>query len=528
MSDEFIRELEEINAGLERLRAPAAPDTLPLFGSDGTNAVFSQILGVQLMPKNVTQFREALNRTFHVDGGKVRYAEPALGLSIHSGGVASTGEPASMQVRVAKIVSEALPLLDSLKPLTVTDAEDSEAIRTLVRSEVKELAALFTAETLVPQRIDLVFRKLMRYDPEATQRTVTDPDAVRGLLGKLRKKFALTFADSRTLGEEQTRTRYLILVGYIDMLQLSWHSLRSGLDRTESIGSLIQQMHRILLTLRRAVRHFVQALEAEWIGHPEQMSIELDTDPAISIAALVGWIDHLASPTSAALLTEGREAIRESFLPTARQICGVIQDGLLPLFDDNHPGVQTYGTPSIYASASSARMKTVPAICCTEDEQPDIACEPAPIRINSRKARRAARFLSSQIATLYKYARMAATEDRPVIAKTCFFPPYPQSNNDRYHALTAGMMVRVQVQGERFEAGATIALQRDDCDVARGPALITSCGIEATVLLPDDIEPGPLDLHVANVTPGSEATVPKVIYVQNVYAPPPPNVRRKK
>ncbi|HEX7828809.1 MAG TPA: hypothetical protein VF787_04105, partial [Thermoanaerobaculia bacterium] len=368
MSDEFIRELEEINAGLERLRAPAVSDTQPLFGSDGTNAVFSQILGVQLMPKNVTQFREALNRTFHVDAGKVSYAEPALGLSIHSGGVAATGEPASMQVRVAKIVSEALPLLDSLKPLTVTDLEDSEAIRALVRSEIKELATLFAAETLVPQRIDLVFRKLMRYDPDATQRTVTDPDAVRGLLGKLRKKFALTYADSRTLGEEQTRTRFLILVGYIDMLQLSWHALRSGLDRTESIGGLIQQMHRILLTLRRSARHFVQALEAEWIGHPEQMSIELDTDPAISIAALIGWIDHLASPANAALLTEGREAIRESFLPTAQQICGVIQTGLLPLFEDNHPGVQpTYGLQSDWTDGADVRMKAVTPNCCAND-----------------------------------------------------------------------------------------------------------------------------------------------------------------
>ncbi|MEA2488993.1 MAG: hypothetical protein QOH21_785 [Acidobacteriota bacterium] len=523
-TQDVLKQLEEINASLSGLfaqRDPAPDPDMPL-GGDTTNALFSRLLGVQQTGDAVV-FRNALANAFRVDkNAKVTYTAPSAAIqTLHTGSIPLSGEPASMQVRVRTIVNEILPLLASLKPLTVTDLEDAETTRTLVGNELRDLVALFGGETLVPQRIDLVFRKLMQYDPEAVHLTFTDPDVVRGLLGKLRHRFALTQAKAHTLGEDQTRTDFRIIVNYVDMLKLSWHAMRGDIDRTgaDSIGSVVQQMYRGLLTLRRAVRNLDTALSAEAIGQPERMAIELDTAPPITLAEAMAWCDDLASPRITALLREGREAIASSFLPAVQQLCSVMTTGLLPLVQRGDDPTAPAGLPEYDdepAADDEERLAApgpVPAFC--EDPAPaPPPCDPVPFRIRTLRTRVAAERVGSEIASLYQLARRAASNGGPVIEKALFYTATATTPDDRLYALMPSTRANVQIHGRGFDDQVRVTFRRGKYELG-GVSNLTRipCGLSGTVDVPTwtDLQPGPIDLYIENVRTGGETRHPAVI-----------------
>jgi hypothetical protein len=520
-SQDVLRQLEEINASLAGLSAQRDPGPAPgiNFGGDTTNALFSRLLGVQQTGDPVV-FRQALAAVFRAGkDAKITYMPPSAAIqALHTGTIPLTGEPASMQVRVRTIVNEILPLLAGLKPLTLTDIEDAETTRVLVGNELRDLVALFGAETLVPQRIDLVFGNLMRYDPGTPHLTFTDPDAVRGLLGKLRERFALTHATAQTLGEDQTRTDFRIIVNYIDMLKLSWHAMRQDLDRqgAESIGSVVQQMYRGLLTLRRAVRQFDLALSAESIGQPERMSVELETTPPMTVAELINWLDDIGGPRSIALLREGREAISLSFLPAVQQLCAIIQDGLLPLMqqedvDDDDPGDPGYVPPVPAPTPAPPRLATpgpneVPPFC--EDPAPPPAtCEPLPFRIRTMRTRIAAERVGSQVASLYRLAKLAGSNGGPVIEKVVFYTSHATTPADQLYVLLPEVRANVQIHGRGFDEVVSASIRRGK--TVLGPVTNLKripCGLSGTIDTGTwkDAEAGPVDLYVANVRTGGE------------------------
>lgn len=533
-SQDVLKQLEEINASLYGLfgqrEAALDPDT-PI-GGDTTNALFSQLLGVQQTGDPVV-FRKALANAFPVSSDfKVTYQAPSAAIQVlHTGSIPVTGEPASMQVRVRTIVNEVLPLLAGLKPLTVRDAEDAETTRSLVGTELRELVALFGAETLVVGRIDLVFRKLMCYDPDASQLSFVDPDVVRGLLGDLRNRFALTQDKAHTLGEDQTRTDFRVIVNYVDMLKLSWHAMRADYDRegAESIASLVQQIYRGLLTLRRAARNLDSALSAESIGPPERMAIELETTPAITIAEVMNWVDDLASPRTIALLREGRDAVASSFLPSAEQLCHVIHTGLLPLvqhddeadeepYENGEGAVEEPVEEETYSSrkARSAPRGSVPPFCEDEPPKRPVVCKPVPFRIRTLRARVAAERVAGQVASLYRLAKMAASNVRPVIEKVYFYPASATRRDDRLYVLLPSTHANVQIHGSGFDDSVKVTLRRGKYDVAAATYVTRiPCGLSGTIDLGESVEPGPLDLHVENVRTGGQARFTNAIFVED-------------
>jgi hypothetical protein len=534
-SQDVLKQLEEINASLYGLfgqREPAPNPDAPI-GGDTTNALFSQLLGVQQTGDAVV-FRKALANAFPVSSDfKVTYQAPSAAIqALHTGTIPATGEPASMQVRVRTIVNEVLPLLARLAPLTVRDAEDAETARSLVGNELRELVALFGAETLVPQRIDLVFRKLMQYDPDTSHLSFTDPDVVRGLLGKLRDRFALTQDKADTLGEDQTRTDFRVIVNYVDMLKLSWHAMRADHDRegAESIASLVQQMYRGLLTLRRAARNLDSALSAESIGQPERMAIELDTTPAITIAEVMSWVDDLASPRTIALLREGREAIASSFLPSAEQLCHIINTGLLPLVqhdqetdDETDESGEEAVQEAVEEEAATSRKAryaprgAVPAFC--EDDPPRaVICRPVPFRIRTLRARVAAERVGGQVASLYRLARMAASNVRPVIEKVHFYTASATTKDDRLYVLLPSTHANVQIHGSGFDDSVKVTLRRGKYEVGAATHVTRiPCGLSGTIDMEkwEYVEPGPLDLYVENVRTGGQARFSNAIFVED-------------
>ena len=532
-TQDVLKQLEEINASLSGLSAQRDPDPDTPLGGDTTNALFSRLLGVQQTGDAVV-FRNALANAFPVDkNAKVTYTAPNSAIqTLHTGSIPLSGEPASMQVRVRTIVNEILPLLAALKPLTVTDLEDAETTRTLVGNELRDLVALFGGETLVPQRIDLVFRKLMNYDPEAVHLTFTDPDVVRGLLGKLRERFALTQAKAHTLDEDQTRTNFRIIVNYVDMLKLSWHAMRGDVDRTgaDSVGSVVQQMYRGLLTLRRSVRNLDAALSAEAIGQPERMAIELGTAPPITLAEALAWADDLASPRITALLREGREAISSSFLPAVQQLCEVMTTGLLPFVREENdredePGEQEEDAADENDAATAApapqvRLSApprVPAFCEYPAPAP-APCDPVPFRIRTLRTRVAAERVASEIASLYQLARRAASNGGPVIEKALFYSIRATTPADRLYALMPNTVANVQIHGRGFDDYLRVTFRRGKyqfgalTDIRRIP-----CGLSGTIDVEGwtDVTPGLVDLYVENIRTGGETRHAAVISIED-------------
>jgi hypothetical protein len=326
--------------------------------------VLGQILGVRL-DDDIGRFRSALARAFPVrinalTGTKsVAYIAPSYAVqSLQGGSTPTTGALASIQAQTSLLVAEALTVLARLRPLHCACDAGVESLRGLMRGELEALPALF-AQDIAPRssQINITFLQLTGVGADEDPPASPDPANFNGQIAELGSRLGMS-EPARTIDDEEIRTDFRIFVSYVWMLQTAWAAIRDDFDNAgpESLGTSLHRLQRRLLALRYANREVYAALDKARIGAAERMTFLLGSEPAISLADLLAWIDEVASAKGLAVISAGQDGIG-TFVPVVQQLLAIVCGELKPLVDGKSV-VSSIETPDCDGCADSTFLGT--------------------------------------------------------------------------------------------------------------------------------------------------------------------------
>src|SRR5262249_55668792 len=143
-----------------------------------------------------------------------------------------TGAQASLYTRAQVARDNSLPLLDTLKPLRPDfDPEATASIVALVRSGTTRLVdeiGVFGGPRI--ERVDEYFTQLLGAKTDITGK----PENVGGMLGSLAKRFGMQRGRILSVDDEQNFTNFIIIVDYINSLNVTWQAQKKYLSRNGS------------------------------------------------------------------------------------------------------------------------------------------------------------------------------------------------------------------------------------------------------------------------------------------------------
>jgi hypothetical protein len=220
-----------------------------------------------------------------------------------------TGAQASIYSRAKVALDQIVPLLDGLTPLREdADPEDCEAIRSIIRSELKDQLVPELGKVGGPrvQLVQQIFNLLLGPDPVAQ-----DPENVRGQLEELRKRFGLRRKFVNTVDEEVTLTNFLIIVDYINSLYNTWQEQAKYLGR-QNFGQPFLGTQFVLLSqqfdvVAESVRQAYDAMDSVFFGQAERETtqLSLNGEPWITVAELLKWVEDSATVLFPQLVQDG-------------------------------------------------------------------------------------------------------------------------------------------------------------------------------------------------------------------------------
>jgi hypothetical protein len=255
-----------------------------------------------------------------------------------AGGI--TGAQASLYSRAQEALNQALPLLDGLYPLDPeADAEDVTALKGIARSQLTELVnELGVAGGPRISRINQYFQLLLQdgppFPPKPVSSFVTEPDDIKGTLGKLRDELGLKFSEDfvNTVQDEQDVTNFRILSDYVTSLAQSWINNLDffGLKTDKPFfGTQLVLLSRQLSVVSESVDEVRFALDSVFIGPAERQTLKLDFGPddePLFAEDLFNWVQSFATEEGPRLIQDGgKYAVQFSFLPVARQLQGLVK-----------------------------------------------------------------------------------------------------------------------------------------------------------------------------------------------------------
>ena len=234
----------------------------------------------------------------------------------------ATGAQASIYERARVALDHALPLLDGLKPLrTDSDDESTESVRAIVRSALTELVAeLGNVGGPRVQRVNEYFTRLLGddvdFDPAFFGTTdfatlVGRPEDVEGALGELATRFGFERGLVLTVQEERNFTNFLILVDYTTSLFQTWVAQKPFVERNslpdKFLGTQLIRLSQVFNVIVESVHEAYSAMDSVFFGPEEREVHEIvfNGDPRITVAELLGWVEHFAS-------VEGPQLIQSS------------------------------------------------------------------------------------------------------------------------------------------------------------------------------------------------------------------------
>ena len=211
-----------------------------------------------------------------------------------------TGAQASIYARAKAAMDQALPLLDGLTPLREdADPEDCEAIRALVRSELKDqlVPELGKPGGPVVQLVEQVFILLL-----GSKTPISDLETVGGHLGELRFRFGLERKRVNNVAEEVILTNFLIVVDYINSLYITWLAQGKFLGRLKDspkpfLGTQLVLLSQQLEEVAESVSEAYDAMDSVFFGPAERQATQLkfDGQPFITVAELLAWVEKFAT-----------------------------------------------------------------------------------------------------------------------------------------------------------------------------------------------------------------------------------------
>jgi len=279
-------------------------------------------------------FLAALNQSFTVKQieGHTEVTWTPRSYAVQTGLGALTGAQASIYTRAKAAFDQAGPLLAGLYALSPTaDPQDVEAIRAIVLSSLTELVNELGIEG-GPRvlRADDLFQQLLGPDGE------TDPEHVKGHLGRLSRIFGLERKWVNTIDQEQNLTNYLILVDYVLGLRMSWTTQRRfftrGAGADPFLGTQLVLVERSLAVVAQSVQDAYAAMDSVYVGKEERQVVELQypNQPSLFVAELLSWIDQVASTEGPQLIRDGGKMGVLSFGPTIGNLAFLAAGALIP------------------------------------------------------------------------------------------------------------------------------------------------------------------------------------------------------
>ncbi|MFE7835166.1 carboxypeptidase regulatory-like domain-containing protein [Streptomyces sp. NPDC057474] len=266
---------------------------------------------------HVSGFQAALAGAFELREvqGHTEFTWHPRGYAVQADLGALTGAQASIHNRAKNALDQITPLLTGLTPLDpAADPQDTESVRTIVRTELGELVDELAIEGGPRvQRVDELFFLLLGRQAFAPG---LDADSVGGQLARLRDRFGLKSTYIATLDEERAVTNFRIVVDHLVALAVGWDGYRdlfSGTDRT-SLGTVLIQLSRSLDVVAQGVEETVFALESVFIDASQRQTIRLrfpdDKPPSILLSDLLDWVVRVSTSEGPRLIREaGRDGV---------------------------------------------------------------------------------------------------------------------------------------------------------------------------------------------------------------------------
>ena len=244
-------------------------------------------------------------------------------------------------------MNQSLPLLDGFYALNPdSDSEMVSALKDIVRSQLTQL----TGEMGYPggpriSRVNQYFHLLLGGEPlpNRPERNFpaipSDPDKVRGSLGRLRDELQLQSFSKyvNSVGDEQDITNYRIFSDYLTSLAQSWvNNLKFfGLDTKHAfLGSHLVLISRQLSVVADTVDEVRFTLESVFIGDAERQTLQLNfsNDPAMFIEDLLSWTQGFAKDEGPQLIqTSGKLGVGDGFLPIVEKLHRLVGEAQDPL-----------------------------------------------------------------------------------------------------------------------------------------------------------------------------------------------------
>lgn len=267
-----------------------------------------------------------------------------------SGGI--TGAQASMYTRAQDALQQALPLLDGLYALNPdSDADMVSALKDIVNSQFTELVSELGYAggpriSRVGQYFQLLLGQALPTTATISFPIVSDPDLIKGTLGRLRDELQLqSFSHYvNTVEDEQDITNYRILSDYLTSLAQSWVNNVGffGLDTTKAfLGSQLVLLSRQLSVIGETVGEVRFALDSVFIGPSERQTLQLEFasgDPAMFIEDLLSWAEAFAKDEGPQLIQNaGKLGVGDGFLPVVNTLTTLMTGARYPLNEKDLP-----------------------------------------------------------------------------------------------------------------------------------------------------------------------------------------------
>jgi hypothetical protein len=264
-----------------------------------------------------------------------------------SGGI--TGAQASMYTRAQDAVQSSLPLLNGLYTLNPdTDDEMVVALKDIVSSQFTELVnELGNPGGPRISRVNQYFNLLLG-DPRfltlgsntAPFAVISDPDSIKGTMGRLRKELEVESFSRyvNTVEDEQDVTSFRILSDYLTSLAQSWvnNIMFFGLDTKRAfLGTQLVLLSRQLSVIGETVEEVRFTLDSVFIGASERQTLQLEFasgDPAMFIEDLLSWTQSFAQDEGPSLIQNaGKLGVGDGFLPVVKRLHTLVGEARHPV-----------------------------------------------------------------------------------------------------------------------------------------------------------------------------------------------------
>jgi hypothetical protein len=325
--------------------APTAPPTAPPgdLGATAQSAI-KNVLGWNWRPRaDPKGLVSALNTSFKAvpRQGRVdyEYQQRNYAVAVQADMGMITGAQASLYTRAKAIQDQMLVLISGFVPLLPDpDLSETEAIRSLVRTEITDVVAQFGAEggpnvQLVDEAFTFLGGSAWTVSNRVTNPSMQSYDKIGGHLGKLGSAFGFEERWVNTIAQEQILTNFIVLVDYVNDLFSSWRANRQsflvGSAKQPFMGTQLIQVSRSLAVVAEAVDQLCYVLGTVFIRKAEIQALELNYgggQPSIFLGDLLDWIRNFVTSEGQQIINDsGKEGVL-TFTTTARRLRDLVKD----------------------------------------------------------------------------------------------------------------------------------------------------------------------------------------------------------